>query len=173
MSEWQDGFLAVAQFPTNVHLDLMKHGKIADPYIGMNEQDVQWVGEQRWLYRTEFYHDVADSSNELGKTYILRFEGLDTFATVSLNGISILESDNMHRTYCIEITNTIEKGANTLQILFDVPLVRGRELLEQFGHHTVQFNGSTEKSRVFVRKAQYHYGWNWGKTFRSLISKCA
>ncbi|KAJ5919123.1 hypothetical protein N7466_010066 [Penicillium verhagenii] len=160
--EWTGGFLSVAQFPTNVHLDLMKHNKIPDPYIGLNEHDVQWVGEQKWLYRTQFSHDGPDSSVEKGKKYVLRFEGLDTFATVSLNGHSILESDNMHRTYRIDIANTIQEGTNTLEILFDVPLVRGRELLEKFGHHTVQFNGSTEKSRVFVRKAQYHYGWNWG-----------
>ncbi|KAJ5554600.1 hypothetical protein N7513_004559 [Penicillium frequentans] len=159
--EWEDGFLTVAQFPTNVHLDLMKHNKIPDPYIGLNEYHVQWVGEQKWLYKTQF-HTEMDSSHEQGRKYILRFEGLDTFATVSLNGHNILESDNMHRTYRVDIADTIQKGANTLEILFDVPLVRGQKLLEQYGHHTVQFNGSTEKSRVFVRKAQYHYGWNWG-----------
>lgn len=160
--EWEDGFLPVAQFPTNVHLDLMKHGKIPDPYIGTNEYDVQWVGEQKWQYKTEFHHDGANSAREQGKKYVLRFDGLDTFAAVSLNGQIILESDNMHRTYRIDITKSIQQGANMLEIIFDVALVRGQELLEQSGHHTVQFNGSTEKSRVFVRKAQYHYGWNWG-----------
>lgn len=163
--EWTDGFLEVSQFPTNVHLDLIKHGKIPDPYVGINEYDVQWVGEQQWQYRTIFHHDNSDpgsTNGENNRKYVLRFDGLDTFATVSLNGATILEVDNMHRTYRVDITENIKHGDNTLDILFDVPLVRGRELLEKFNHHTVEFNGSTEKSRVFVRKAQYHYGWNWG-----------
>ncbi|KAJ5126489.1 hypothetical protein N7448_007268 [Penicillium atrosanguineum] len=161
--EWTDGFLPVSQFPTNVHLDLIKHGKIPDPYIGLNEYDVQWVGEQKWQYRTSF--SPMSSSAEAGVKYVLRFEGLDTFATVSLNETIILEADNMHRTYRVDVTEKLQQGTNTMDILFDVPLVKGRELMEQSNHHVVQFNGSTEKSRVFVRKAQYHYGWNWGIKF--------
>ena len=161
--EWTDGFLPVSQFPTNIHLDLMKHKKIPDPYIGTNEYEVQWVGEQQWEYKTEFRVDNCGAQCDQVSKYLLRFEGLDTFASVSLNGQTILEADNMHRTYRVEVTNTIRQGLNTLGIVFDVALVRGRKLLEQYAHHTVQFNGSTEKSRVFVRKAQYHFGWNWGK----------
>lgn len=74
----------------------------------------------------------------------------------------------MHRTYRLDVTQFIRPGSNTLDILFDVALVRGRELLEKFNHHTVEFNGSTERSRVFVRKAQYHYGWNWGASMVSI-----
>ena len=40
-------FLPVAQFPTNVHLDLIANKIIEDPFIGKNENDVQWIGEVR------------------------------------------------------------------------------------------------------------------------------
>lgn len=35
------GWLPVSQFPTTVHVELLKLNKIPDPFIGMNEWDVQ------------------------------------------------------------------------------------------------------------------------------------
>lgn len=92
--EWTDGFLPVSQFPTNVHLDLIKHGKIPDPYLKSNADLMQWVGEQKWQYRTTFDHDGPRSHHSESAKYIIRFDGLDTFATVSINGQVILEADN-------------------------------------------------------------------------------
>ena len=48
-------FLPVAQFPTNLHLDLIGNNIIPDPFIGKNELDVQWVGEAAWAYQTTFH----------------------------------------------------------------------------------------------------------------------
>lgn len=48
-------WLPVAQFPTNIHLDLLAHQKIPDPFIGKNESLVQWVGERKWMYRTRLF----------------------------------------------------------------------------------------------------------------------
>ncbi|RBQ65338.1 hypothetical protein VDGD_21720 [Verticillium dahliae] len=84
-------FLSVSQFPTNVHLDLIAHEIIPDPFIGQNELDVQWIGEAQWLYRTSF----ASPKLSAGQKAVLAFDGLDTFATVKLNGSTILETDNM------------------------------------------------------------------------------
>ncbi|KAH8693887.1 acyl transferase/acyl hydrolase/lysophospholipase [Talaromyces proteolyticus] len=57
--------------------------KIPDPYIGSNEYDVQWVGEQKWEYRTIFSHGNCNA--EAAVKYVLRFNDLETLATVSLN----------------------------------------------------------------------------------------
>ena len=43
-----------AQVPGTAHTDLMTHGLIPDPFFGLNELDVQWVGETDWLYKLEF-----------------------------------------------------------------------------------------------------------------------
>ena len=43
-----------ARVPGCVHLDLMRAGKIPDPYVGMNEKDVAWVAECDWSYVTRF-----------------------------------------------------------------------------------------------------------------------
>jgi beta-mannosidase len=86
------GWSACSQFPTEIHLELMKAKKIPHPYKGRNEHDVQWVSKQHWLFRSEIHVSASDlqSRNHVE----LEFEGLDTFATVYLNGDQILESDN-------------------------------------------------------------------------------
>lgn len=158
-----DEYLPVAQFPTNIHLDLMKHGKIPDPFIGLNEFRVQWVGEQKWLYRTSFEFDMVQEN----ETVVLQFDGLDTFAVVSLNAIKILESENMHRTFRVDVTSTVKPGTNVLEIAFDSAIVRGKMLMKKINFKPSGFTTSTDKSRLLVRKAQYHYGWNWGKSWVS------
>lgn len=152
-------FLPVAQFPTNIHLDLMAHHKIPDPFIGLNEYKVQWVGEQKWLYRTFF---IAKSIPNKGEKAVIQFDGLDTFATVSLNGTKLLESDNMHRTYRVDAMEHMKEGSNELQILFDSAIIRGKKMMKETNFKPTGFTSSIDKSRLLVRKAQYHYSWNWG-----------
>lgn len=155
--EWTDGFLPVAQFPTNIHLDLIAHNKIPDPFIGLNEYKVQWVGEQKWLYKTTF-----DFRAIPGQKAVMQFDGLDTFAVASLNGIQILESENMHRIFRVEVTGIAKEGINVLEILFDSAILRGKKLMKEVDFKPAGFTSSTDKSRLLVRKAQYHYAWNWG-----------
>jgi beta-mannosidase len=97
-----------------------------------------------------------------GAAIDLVFGGLDTFATVKLDGQTVLQSDNMFLGHRINITEALEaEGEHTLEIEFDCALLKARELrnLEQT-HKWVCFNG--DPSRLAVRKAQYHWGWDWG-----------
>ncbi|KAK1569380.1 family 2 glycosyl hydrolase [Colletotrichum navitas] len=152
--------LAVSQFPTNIHLDLIHHNVIPDPFIGKNELDVQWVGERQWLYRTAFAAEAVPA----GARAVLAFEGLDTFATVVLNGKTILETDNMFTPERVDVTSVLRKdGYNELVITFDSAYLRGWKLVEKHPDHKWGcWNG--DNSRLAVRKAQYHWGWDWGPT---------
>ncbi|KAH8171212.1 glycosyl hydrolases family 2 domain-containing protein [Sarocladium implicatum] len=157
--ETDDSFLAVSQFPTQVHLDLLHHNKIPDFNIGKNELDVQWVGEVEWLYKTSF----ATPKLQDGEKAVLAFEGLDTFATVKLNGHTVLESDNMFTPERVEISPHLKADGeeNTLSIHFASASKRGQQLVDKHPEHTwVCANGDV--SRLAVRKAQYHWGWDWG-----------
>lgn len=155
-------FLPVAQFPTNVHLDLMHHGLIPDPYIGKNELDVQWIGEKQWIYRTTFSAPEVDGLvAAAARKAILAFDGLDTFATVVLNGTTILESDNMFTPERVDVTSTLKEGKNELVITFDSAYLRGwKEVEKHPDHQWGCWNG--DSSRLAVRKAQYEFGWDWG-----------
>lgn len=144
-------FLPVSQFPTNVHLDLMHHGLIPDPYIGKNELAVQWVGEAQWTYKTKFNVDAVPA----GAKAVLAFDGLDTYATVVLNGTTILETENMFLPERVDVTSVL-KEENELVITFDSAYLRGWKLVEKYPEHKWGcWNG--DNARLAVRKAQYHF----------------
>jgi len=152
----RDDFLPVAQFPTVIHLDLLHHGKIPDPTIDLNREDCQWVGETKWLYRTTFNHAKSRARPNID----LVSEGLDTFATVTLNGKEILQADNMFVEYRVPVASALADGHNVLEVLFDSAFLRGRELEEEQGFKNEFWNG--DSPRLNVRKIGCHYGWDWG-----------
>ncbi|KAK4231694.1 glycoside hydrolase superfamily [Podospora fimiseda] len=151
-------YLPVSQFPTNIHLDLLHHDLIPDPFIAKNELLVQWIGETKWIYRTTFSLPSLPSSSQKA---VICFDGLDTFATVTLNNTVILETENMFIPYRVDITSLLREGENELEIVFDSAYLRGWELVEKYPEHKWGcWNG--DNSRLAVRKAQYHWGWDWG-----------
>ena len=144
-----------ATVPGTVHQDLIAGQRIPDPFVAINEAQVQWVGERDWCYRLDF--DVAP--DELQARVDLVFEGLDTFAQVWLNGVQILVSDNMFVPARVDVRGALKAGTNRLAIVFDSALRRGHEREAIYGRRHL-WNG--DSSRLYVRKAQYHYGWDWG-----------
>ncbi|KAI0089166.1 glycoside hydrolase family 2 protein [Irpex rosettiformis] len=150
--EW----LGVQEFPTTVHVELLKQGKIPDPFIGLNEWEVQWIGEASWSFKTRF--DVTEE--ELAKPNAdLVFEGLDTFAAVSLNGTEILKADNQFITHRVPVKNLLKTADNELKIDFESAFRKGREIEKRYKKLGL-WNG--DSSRLYVRKAGYNYGWDWG-----------
>lgn len=124
----------------------------------MNELDVRWVGEKSWTYRCKFVTPLQAE----GVIGTLVFEGLDTFATVRLNGTEILKSDNMFIPYRVDITaHLISNATNVLEIDFDSALLRAREIRKQHPEHRY-IGHQGEPERIGVRKAQCHWGWDWG-----------
>lgn len=144
-------FRSVECVPTEIFLDLLAHNLIPDPFPGKKELEVQWVGEEDWVYRVAF-----PTPAQAGKTDIV-FEGLDTYATVTLNGDVILESDNMFTPYRVDVTERLREDAeNELSIVFESTFLRGKKIKEKWpDHYWGSWNG--DESRLAVRKAQYHY----------------
>ncbi len=158
ISDWQfresgtDEWLP-ATVPGTVHTDLMAAGKIPDPFFGINEKLVQWVEEKNWEYRCVF--SLSDSNRHHGKATLV-FEGLDTYASVSLNGKLILQADNMFRRWEIPVDSILLAGDNILTVDFVSPVARGKQLA------AVSPIALPVDERIYTRKAQYHYGWDWG-----------
>ena len=148
-------FRPVAQFPTNVHLDLLAHNLIPDPFIGKNETGVQWVGEVPWVYKTTF--ETPELPKRNAAKAVLAFDGLDTFATVYLNGNEILKTDNMFIPLRVDVIDCLKsEGSNELEITFESAYLKGCEMLKKYPDHQWGcWNGDT--SRLAVRKAQYHW----------------
>ncbi|KAM0815349.1 putative Mannosidase Ig/CBM-like domain-containing protein [Seiridium cardinale] len=158
-----DERLSVPSVPTDVYRILAAHHKIANPVEDLNELSVSWVADKDWKYTAKLRIDAQAVRN--GTSLDLVFEGLDTFATVRLDGDIILESDNMFLSHRCSITNLLNKAESheyELEIVFASARLRGQELIEQHKHEHRFIARQTEDSRIPVRKAQYHWGWDWG-----------
>ncbi len=132
--------------------------RLEDPFIGFNEVKAEWVGLKSWTYRTT----LTRPNVPLSAKVILVFDGLDTFAHVKLGGRTILESDNMFLPHRVDITEVIKsKASHDLQIEFESAFLKARGIKDQHPEHKfICFNG--DSARLAVRKAQYHWGWDWG-----------
>jgi beta-mannosidase len=141
-----------AKVPGEVHSDLINNSLIKDPFIGNNERDLQWISETNWEYRTTFNVDKAS----LNKEHIqLTFNGLDTYADVFLNETLILKANNAFRIYNLDIKPYV-KVKNNLRILFHKP-----SSVEEIKKAELNYE-LPEGNRIFTRKAQFQYGWDWG-----------
>ncbi|KAK0628791.1 glycoside hydrolase family 2 protein [Bombardia bombarda] len=161
IAEW----LPVDHLPSEVHTELQRHGKIPDPHVGLNELEVRWVGEQAWIYRTTFPTPPEVTTVSSTAKAELVFKGLDTFATVTLNGEVILRSDNMFVEHRVDVGRLLlsfpAESENNLEIIFEPARRRGLELVAAHPEHDFIVH-QTEVSRGPVRKAQCHWGWDWG-----------
>ncbi|HAI46656.1 MAG TPA: beta-mannosidase, partial [Stenotrophomonas sp.] len=108
-----------AQVPGAVHTDLLAHGLIPDPYVGAPEAGLQWIGLASWEYRARFDVDAATLARAHAE---LAFEGLDTFATVSLNGQPLLQVNNSHRTWRARVDGRLRATGNELRIVLRSPI---------------------------------------------------
>lgn len=158
-----------AEVPGSIHTDLLHNGEIPDPFVDLNELAVRWVAERHWHYRRTISADELRPRHghavDQGRIDLV-FEGLDTFATVYLNDSKILVSDNMFISHRVDVTDLLrptgkDLGDIELKIVFESAAVRGRQLVTDHPEHNFLVR-QTEAGRLPVRKAQYHWGWDWG-----------
>jgi beta-mannosidase len=145
-----------ATVPGTVHLDLMHTGIIGDPYYRANWLVVQWVDLLNWEYITTFNVTSEFLARDINN---MVFYGLDTHATVVLNGQTILRADDMWITWTVNVSGMLNLTGNTLHITFEsAPNYDAAQAQLMF---PVVLPGQNP-NETFSRKAQYHYGWDWG-----------
>ncbi|KAJ3922775.1 glycoside hydrolase family 2 protein [Lentinula edodes] len=142
--------------PTTVHVELLRAKRIPDPFVGLHEHDVQWIGESDWIFKQIF---ILSEDNAKFSNIDLVFDGLDTFAAITLNGAQILETANQFVGHRLNVKSTLKTGENELVLNFGSAFKKGRDIEKQHGKLNL-WNG--DSSRLHVRKAQYNYGWDWG-----------
>jgi beta-mannosidase len=156
-NDWQfkavtDSIWQAATVPGNVHSDLLDNKRIEHPFIGANEDSLQWITATDWEYKTTFFVD----KETLRKKYIeLNFEGLDTYASVFLNDSLILETNNAFREFSVDVKYAL-KFENELKISFKRTSIPEENEKAKLNYQLPEGN------RIFTRKAQFQYGWDWG-----------
>ena len=142
-----------AKVPGTVHADLLRNKLIKDPFVNENEKSVQWIENEDWEYTGIFNCAPSTLKN---KHIELRFEGLDTYAKVYLNGKQILDCNNMFRSWTVDVKPFLKSEKNILKIVFESAVKKGKAEAAKLSY-TLPGN-----EKVFTRKAQYQYGWDWG-----------
>ena len=141
-----------ATVPGNIFSDLIDNDVIEDPFVGENEHKVQWVSDSVWVYNSTFTLPNA----VLNKQHItLNFDGLDTYATVLLNGEALLKTNNAFREYTVPVNELVARN-NSIQIAFTPTKIHEEQAKNQLSYTMPEGN------RIFIRKAQFQYGWDWG-----------
>lgn len=155
-----DGSTVPVTVPGDNVSALLDAGVIPDPYVGMNELDVQWINREDWAFFTTFELDKADIE---AKRVFLFFESLDTVAEVFVNGTGVGESDNMFLACRFDVTDAVQAGTNDLRIVFRSAEIEAEERAGSLSYpipHTTNPVQSTHRN--LVRKVQCHSGWDWG-----------
>lgn len=155
-----------ATVPGSVQQDLIAAKRVPDPYKGTNEAAIQWVGLTGWQYRRVL--DVTPAM--LARDHLdLVFDGLDTFATVSVNGRVLLKTDNAHRRWRVDAKSALKPGRNELLVAIASPIktLQPMVLAEKHplpGEYDSAFGDEPKRRQTspYIRKPKYHYGWDWG-----------
>ncbi|MFZ4778709.1 MAG: glycosyl hydrolase 2 galactose-binding domain-containing protein, partial [Terrimicrobiaceae bacterium] len=134
-------------------------GLIPDPWYRDNEKEIAWVRELDWVLGRQFEADAGLLSRD---HVVLRCEGLDTLATVRINGETVLAADNMHRTWETDVKEIVREGVNKIEVRLESPreFMKSRQAsqpLPAWGVFHPDFAG-----RGYLRKMACAFGWDWG-----------
>ncbi|MCL6637079.1 MAG: glycoside hydrolase family 2 protein [Alicyclobacillus sp.] len=156
---WTDDTGLPLDVPGDVHTTLTVHGHLAHPFFGRNAEACRWVEDEVWWFRTTFdasplWSGQAGLPAPLTECIELVCEGLDTMATVYLNGLELGRSDNMFVPFVADVTPYVQHGANVLAIRFDPPATHTRS-------KDLRLWSAFSRERPWLRKCQRDFGWDW------------
>lgn len=147
-TDWLD-----VEVPGDVHSTLLKYGKIEDPFYSTNVEKCRWVEDKVWWYKKEFVFNEDIKENQVVE---LKFDGLDTFATIYLNGAEIGKHENMFTPASFVITSKLLRGTNYIAIKLDSTI----SVTDKKDYDKMWY--SYNHNRVWARKSQMNFRWDWG-----------
>ena len=158
-NDWMD----IESLPCDVHMPLVKYGKITDPNIAMGSFECQWVEERSWWFKKEF--EVCDGDiTRFGSELFI--ETLDIHADLFLNGAYIGHHASAMYPFVKDVTPWLTIGKNVLLIRLTCGLdtVDERDVKEVRDYVACEFRsrrkGRGDDRRTILRKPQYVYGWD-------------
>ena len=148
---WQE-----AVVPGTVYTDLLRNGKMEDPFWKDNEDKICALMEKDYEYRCRFTLLPGMLKNH---RVVLHFDGLDTLADIYVNQTYAGKAYNMHRIWEFDVKDLLQEGENELQVIFHSPLKYIAEAYKKYGNIG---NDDTYEGFMHLRKAHYMFGWDCG-----------
>ncbi|MCL2500367.1 MAG: hypothetical protein FWE90_08530 [Defluviitaleaceae bacterium] len=143
-----------ATVPGNVELDLIAAGMAKDPYFGLESLEYRKYEFYSWWFERDF--DIPEEYK--GKDIRLRFEGLDTYASIFINGQKAGTADNMLIPHEYDITTYAKTGGrNTITVHIASAVNIARRADFPVGVRT--WEPLTDEYAV-VRKPAHSFGWD-------------
>jgi beta-mannosidase len=136
--------------PGNFELDLLEQGRIPEPFQGMNIAALTRYERAHVWYACEF-----EFAGELGQfTPWLVLEGVDTFAEVFLNGVSVGKCANMLIPNRFPLPDLRERNELIVHIRPSVEEAR------KFDYPAGLANQLNAQPGLYIRKAPHMWGWD-------------
>ncbi|MBR3710559.1 MAG: glycoside hydrolase family 2 protein [Bacteroidales bacterium] len=144
--------------PSVVQQTLSDAGVIPYPYSGTVEKDLLWISNHPWTYTTQFNVKGSMLNQEVVE---LVFEGIDTYASVTLNGEKLFDADNMFRTWKVDVKPLLKEKKNQLVVTFP-PYDSVQQALYD------QCRPRFPEKYAVTRKAPYQHGWDWAPKYKNI-----
>ncbi len=104
-------WLTVERMPAMVQDVLLQNGKIEEPWKPGKAREYLWIAQSEWLYQATFSCETPEKTSEL------IFGGIDTVASVYLNGELLFDANNCYMPWKADVTGKL-KRENTLWVYF-------------------------------------------------------
>lgn len=119
-----------AVVPGNVYSDLLSGGiLVGDPYYRANEALFQWVAYDDWSWSCTFDLDAGlDSFDSIE----LESLGIDTIATIHLNGEYVGGTNDMHLRFIFQVKSLLKPVGNVLSITIYSAIKQGLQASEAY-----------------------------------------
>ena len=143
--------------PGSVHINLIKTKQIDNPFYANYEQKLQWIDSLNWEYQCQF--NIPQNIFER-KNIDIVFDGLDTYADVYVNDQLLLNANNMFLQWVCNIKPVIQLGTNNIRVVFNA----AKKITDSIAKSKSPLI-YPDNNRVYARKAQYQFGWDWGPLF--------
>lgn len=145
-----------AAVPGSVYHDLLTAGQIPDPFYRDNENEALKIMDHDFIYSRDF--EVSPELLSCDRV-LLRCEGLDTLATVTVSGTQVGAANNMHRIWEFDVKGVVKAGRNHICVKFDSPT---RFIKEAYAASPADGSSDAMVGFPLLRKAHCMFGWDWG-----------
>ncbi len=154
LSDGAEGMSAPMHIPGDGISALHDAGLIPDPYFGRNEYGLRWICDRDWVIARQFVVDRTD--------LVLVASMLDTLAEVVVNGVTVLRSANMFRSFRIDLSAVLRIGSNDIEVRFG-NVVAEAARLQAAQPYFVPFsaNNTPIPNGNMLRKPSCDFGWDW------------
>ncbi|MFT4107464.1 MAG: glycoside hydrolase family 2 protein [Lacrimispora sp.] len=151
------GSVYEGKVPGTVISHMLEQKLIEDPYWRCNEYGVRELMGNNYIYKRSFHVSEEDLQSD---SVELVCDGIDTIASIRINGEVVAETDDMHRTYRFPVREYLNPGENGIEIFFSSPLDFVRK--EDAGNDIFYASTGCIRGNAALRKAHYMFGWDWG-----------